>query len=211
MTTKLEHAALIVAGQRIDDVWDRVRRYCGLSWSGGAPETWAYPYYDAVHVTSPTVTPVDVLAAGALHPGLSRVDLAFFRERSTEVQRWLDEVPLGLGLRDADDNVLAHLGALSGWTDAPTVTLLSKVLHRKRPDLIPLVDRHVLDIYRPLTGQRSALTGWQPLLHAIRDDLAGPNAAPLARIAAAAQEALGRPLSHLRILDVAIWMGSQGR
>jgi hypothetical protein len=32
---------IVVAGRTIPDGVDRVRRYCGLPWSGGTGETWA--------------------------------------------------------------------------------------------------------------------------------------------------------------------------
>ena len=48
------------------------------------------------------------------------------------------------------------------------------MLHRKRPRLLPLFDRAVVDWYRPVTGQRAAATAWAPLLAALREDLATP-------------------------------------
>ena len=44
----MSNPALVLAGRAIPDAGDRIRRYCGLPWSGGPPETWAYRYYDAV-------------------------------------------------------------------------------------------------------------------------------------------------------------------
>lgn len=39
---------IVAAGREIPDGLDRIRRYCGLSWSGGEPETWAWRYYDVI-------------------------------------------------------------------------------------------------------------------------------------------------------------------
>ncbi len=72
-----------VGGRDVPDTLHHIRRYCGLTWSGGSPETWAYRYFDLVPGESPDeVTSVDVLAAASLHPGLSRTDLGFFVDRT---------------------------------------------------------------------------------------------------------------------------------
>lgn len=209
MNYQLHGVALVLAGRRVDDASDRVRRYCGLPWPGGKPETWAYRYYDAVETDPQTVTAVDVLTAAALHPGLSRTDLAYFHERATELAEWLAGIPTEAALRDADDTVLQYLSDLSTWKDAPSVSLLSKVLHRKRPALIPLVDRHILDWYRPVTGERSPSLAWAPLLRALRNDLGGENTQVLATMSYELEKDLGRTLSDLRVLDIAVWMGGR--
>lgn len=199
--------ALLLAGRRVPGAGDRVRRYCGLSWSGGAPETWAFRYYDVVPFEGPGVDPVDVLAAAALHPGLSRADLAFFHAASEAVDSWLRATPGDVSLAEASDDVLAHLSELATWPNAPTLTLLSKVLHRARPHLIPLVDRHVIDAYRPLTGERQARGAWPKLLPHLAGDAAA-NAAAIAVIADDVEAGTGTRPSALRVMDIAIWMGA---
>jgi hypothetical protein len=67
MTTDLDHLALTLGGRPVHGSWDRIRRYCGIPWSGGPPETWAFPYYDALAIDPDTLEPVDVLATSALH------------------------------------------------------------------------------------------------------------------------------------------------
>ena len=200
---------LAVAGQALTGTWDRLRRYCGLPWTGGPPETWAYPYYDAIETDPSVVGPADVVASAALHPGLSRSDLAYFHERSDQVNDWLALVPEDVPLREAHESVLKHLDKLAKWQAAPSLSLLTKVLHRKRPQLIPLVDRHILDWYRPVTGERSAAAAWSPLLRAMRSDLGGLNALLLAMMNVQLEDELGRSLGHLRLLDISIWMGSR--
>ena len=209
MDEDLSKFTLRLAGRTVDEVWDRLLRYCGLPWSGGDPETWAYRYYDLVETDPDRVTQVDVLSAAALHPGFSKGDLGYFWEAAGELERWLAPLPHDLVLRDADESVLAHLSELSGWADAPTVTLLSKVLHRKRPALIPLVDRHILDWYRPVTGERTAAAAWPGLVRALKADLGGENALLLAILNVELENRLERPLTHLRLADIAVWMGAQ--
>lgn len=209
MDEKLYQFELVLGDRTVESVWDRIRRYCGLPWSGGAPETWAYRYYDAVVTDDRTVVPVDVLSTTALHPGLSRADLTWFYERSTELDRWLASIPVHVGLGEAGDDLLDRLADVSRWEGAPSVSLLTKVLHRKRPALIPLVDRHILDWYRPITGERSAALAWPSLLRALRQDLFGQNALRLVLIGVELEKELGRSLTPLRLVDIAIWMGSR--
>jgi len=198
-----------VGGRDVPDALDRIRRYCGLTWSGGSPETWAYRYFDHVPSESPNeVASVDVLAAAALHPGLSRTDLAFFVDRADDLSDWLRSVPVHAELRSADSDLLDHLDALVDF-DGVSITLLSKVLHRKRPSLIPLLDRHIIDWYRPVTSQRSATLAWAPIIRAMQQDLIGDLNGSLTQIADALRPELASPPSAIRLIDIAIWMGAQ--
>jgi hypothetical protein len=206
MTEPAHQFTLELGGRTVDGVWDRLRRYVGLEWSGGPPETWAYRYYDAIDTDERVVGPVDVLTTAALHPGLSRADLAYFHDHAAELSDWLAELPNDVMLRDAGDATVEYLSRLTTWTNAPSLTLLSKVLHRKRPLLIPLVDRHVLDWYRPVTGERTATRAWPLLLRALRDDLTEMNALLLAIMNGMLEKELGRQLSHVRLADIIVWM-----
>ncbi|MHB8328031.1 MAG: hypothetical protein ACYDD6_00115, partial [Acidimicrobiales bacterium] len=109
----MEDLPIVAAGRTVPDALDRIRRYCGLAWSEGPPETWAWHYYDAVPAEHDyNVTPVDVLCAAALHPGLSRSDLSFFRDRHTDLSAWLADMPDGCHLRETSDQVVDHLARL---------------------------------------------------------------------------------------------------
>lgn len=215
----MEAVPIMAAGREVPYAIDRVRRYCGLTWSGGPPETWAWSYYDAVRPDDPDwVTPVDVLCAGALHPGLSRSDLAFFRESGPKISEWLTQVPRGLRLWELSDGQVEHIASLPDALSGPSVALMSKVLHRKRPSVIPLIDRHVIDWYRPVTGKRAAAEAWAPLVCSMREDQedeAWRLAMALAGLDLETElwpdvDLDDRPhLSWLRVVDIAIWMGTR--
>ncbi len=206
------------AGREIPNALDRVRRYCGLQWSGGGPETWAWPYYDATQAEhDDIVSPGDVVCAAALHSGLSRDDLVFYRERASAVSAWLREVPIGVRLWELNDGTVEHLATLPELA-APSLSLLSKVLHRKRPHSVPLLDRHIIDWYRPVTGQRAAVMVWGPLIHAMRtEELDERRRLTMAIAVTGIERELWpdtpideRPrLSWLRATDIAIWMGTR--
>lgn len=209
---------LFVAGRRVDGAWDLIRRYCGMPWPGGSPETWGFAYYDAIDTAfADRVDPVDVVSASALQPGLSRNDMAFFSAHMGEgsalglIGSWLADIPRDASIGAADARVLWRLEQLTGWGESPALALLTKVLHRKRPGLVPLVDRGTMDRYRSVIGHRRANEAWPALLRALRDDLspAGPNGASVFMLASVQVEvaaATGRWLSQLRLVDIAIWM-----
>jgi hypothetical protein len=202
---------LTLAGQRIEQAGDAIRRFCGLPWSGGPPETWAYPYYDATMSPEGLLRLTDVTAAAALHPGLSRADLGFFHERMAELQEWLGAIPSGVGLIDADPATLRHLIGMTDLADGVSMALLTKVLHRCRPNLIPLVDRHMLDRYRPITGERGSIAAWPAFLDALIGDLNRPeNRSALGTIRNKLDAALPtRSPSDIRLIDIAIWMAGR--
>ena len=215
----MDELAIVAAGRAVPEAIDRIRRYCGLPWSGGPPETWAWPYFDAVPTAPDNVVgPVDVLCAAALHPGLSRNDLAWFRAHQDDLAAWLNEIPVVQRLWELSEQDVRHIVSLPDALEGPSISLLSKVLHRKRPDAIPLLDRHVIDWYRPVTGKRSAVEAWGEIVVAIRDEESDGERRVLTAVALAEVNRdlwsdLGpdeRPgLSWIRAKDIAIWMGSQ--
>jgi hypothetical protein len=200
---------LVLAGRSVGAPLNRIRRYCGLTWSGAPPETWAYRFYDAVDAGDPdTVTPEDVTATAALHPGLTRSELAWFWDQASELGRWLAQIPQGDGASEhLDDTVITHVAGLPQRFGDVSLTLLSKVLHRKRPAAIPLIDRASVDWYRPVTGQRSSSLAWPVFVRAVHEDVAR-NEHALDEIGSELAAELSRPLSALRIVDIAIWMGA---
>lgn len=203
MSDDLDQLVLTLGGREFGGAWDRVRRYCGLAWSGGRGETWAYRYYDTIESDPDHVAAIDVVAAAALHPGLSRRDLAFFWDERSDLDAWIRAIPVDASLCDANRE---HLVELRDWPDAPNLGLLTKVLHRKRPAAIPLVDRHVIDWYRPVTAERSVTAAWPGLLQALGVDLVA-NSEALEQMAERIEaETAFRP-SALRIIDITIWMG----
>jgi len=192
---------LVCAGRPVPDAVDRIRRYCGLAWSGGGPEVWAYAYFDVLPTGPPDeLGPVDVLAAAALHPGLSRAELEYFVIARGQLEDWLAGVA-DVDLANAADDEIAVLRLLPSLTGGlVSLSLLTKVLHRKRPGLIPLCDRAVLDWYRPMTGARGE-RAWPALIDALQVDTANPNNGLVLATAPAA-------IRPLRALDIAVWMGA---
>jgi len=203
------NAQLQCAGRPLREPEALIRRYCGLELPGGLPEVWAYQYYDLVAATDPDhVEAVDLLRAAALHPGLSRSDLEFITRHAADIDGALAGLP-NIDLADADEPTLERVDVLAALAEPVGLSLLSKVVHPKRPALIPILDRAITDWYRPVTGQRGA-AAWSSLVRALAADLADDaNRAALASMRARLAEDLGHPApSSLRCCDIAIWMQS---
>lgn len=206
--TDFDALTITLGGRRIDDPWDRLRRYCGLPWSGGPPEIWPYRYYDVLPAgPSNRVDPIDVLAAGAVHDGLTRTDLAFFIDEADRIGGWLADAPIDLRLAEADDAVLGHLAALAAWEAPVSLPLLTKVLHRKRPLLVPVHDQHLVDWYRRYTGEGDIVAAWPDVLRSLHHDLRYPTIAlVLAMMGVQLANELGHSPSPLRRVDILIRM-----
>ncbi len=186
---------LTMAGRPLHNAEDNIRRYCGLPWSGGAAEVWAYAYFDAIPTNPDTIEPIDVVATAALHPKLTQADLTWFLRRGGDLNAWLANVP-DVDLAHADAAVLDDLPRIAG--EGVQVSLLTKVLHRKRPGLIPMLDRAPLDWYRFKLSSRGA-AAWGEWVRLLAEDLAA-NKDVLSSLRTIV------PLSHLRLADIAIWM-----
>jgi hypothetical protein len=204
-------SALVVAGSPLVGAEDLVRRYCGLPWSGGDDETWAYRYFELVPDAEPDmVAPVDVLTASALHPGLRQADLAWFWRHQAECVRVLADLPPGVDLAHASEPDLRVLQALPAFLDGAEVelSLLTKVLYRKRPRLVPMLDRALLDRYRRHLPGRG-VHSWARLVELLQSDLNNPgNASVLTALSESLSRVLPVVPSHLRLVDIAVWMGA---
>jgi len=210
-----------IAGRSFGDIDELVARYCGVPLNGNPPEIWAFPYYDLIEVDGPDrMSSLDVVASAAMQPRISREDYGYFGDHRIRDawSSWLRELPEEATLgRRASPAVVDHLQGLfevlhsleSPNGHIPSLSLLTKVLHRRRPHLIPIFDRSVVDFYRPVTRQRGE-SSWPLLVEALDRDLSEVhNYEVLDRIAAEVMDAIGQRydrLSALRCLDIAVWM-----
>jgi hypothetical protein len=87
-------------------------------------------------------------------------------------------------------------------------TIVSKVLHRKRPDLVPIYDSRIFEAYTaPGVLPRTLDRSWQEFMRLLcmqmRADLQA-EAEAFSELQLSAEEA-GAPITKLRILDVLVW------
>ncbi len=172
---------------------------------------YAFPSYDRL-VTNGAAQLVDgdLLAPALIGAEMSRARFMLLREMLPRLEGVAD-LP-AIGLQDADDDVIGLVADLFAvLDDAPYAgkgirgTILSKVLHRKRPDLVPLYDSRIFESYTaPGAIPRETHRSWREfmtlLLTAMREDL---------RAEAAAFDELHRvsdgAVTRLRALDVLVW------
>jgi hypothetical protein len=175
---------------------------------------YAYPTYDRL-VTNGSAELVDgdLLAPALIGVHIDAGRFSLLREMlpALEAVADLPAVPL----HEADEDHVLCVAGLFGILDEPRYagrgvrgTVVSKVLHRKRPDLVPLYDSRIFEAYTaPGALPRSTDRAWADfiadLCRQMRDDLQAEAEAFDALEQLAAQE--GHPITRLRILDILVW------
>lgn len=175
---------------------------------------YAYPAYDRL-VTNGAATLVDgdLLAPALIGAEVDRGRFQLLREMLPALAgiAALPAVPL----EQADDHLVEQVADLFAVLDqAPYAgrgvrgTIISKVLHRKRPDLVPLYDSRIFESYTAPGGiERSTHRSWREfmalLCRQMRTDLRLEEVA-FDELVAVADDA-GALLTRLRILDILVW------
>lgn len=117
---------------------------------------WAYPSYDA-YERQRAVGPLsdaDLLAPVLLNVSRLRIKTyETLQAKRDELDEFLACIPLDLELASAGPDDLAMLGDMFAVLDGPGVwgargTALAKILHRKRPNFVPLYDEQVRRTYQ---------------------------------------------------------------
>ncbi len=175
---------------------------------------YGYPAYDTLETNSSAgLVDGDLLAPMLLGAHVDPGRFALLREMLPALEAVAD-LP-EVALQDADDDHVLCVAGLFGILDEPRYagrgirgTIVSKVLHRKRPDLVPLYDSRIFESYMaPGAIPRSTDHAWQQFMALLctqmRDDLRAEAEAFTALEELAAAE--GKPVTQLRILDILVW------
>ncbi|MGJ9402897.1 DUF6308 family protein [Arthrobacter sp. KK5.5] len=189
------------------DARDKLDRY--TSTTGG----YAFNTYDVQGAVDAPLAPSDVLMANLLSLQLSARDvIPLFTDDGGAAQRLRASLDQALvALRDARPfesygdyaSLEAATGSLASANTAAipvkwwTAVTVSKVLHRRRPHIVPLIDSRVHRFY----GTRRPEALRKALWEDIRD-----NTSWMADLASTKTTPDGRPLSLLRLADILIWM-----
>ncbi|WP_345447781.1 DUF6308 family protein [Arthrobacter gyeryongensis] len=179
------------------------------------PQTSAYPAYDG-YPGSPgdSVEPQDLLAVSLLNVSNNPIPVYYGLERlmASMNERLMDPSIAG-DLATADEKTLEAIVRLFGVLESTPVkyvrlTTLSKVLHRKRPDLLPLFDDNIRFCYSecegapvPYEDDRSHADYRRAWLIALQRDLA----TQLPYWEEIAAMAPGPKITPLRALDIIGW------
>jgi hypothetical protein len=175
---------------------------------------YAYPAYDLLVTNGePTLVDGDLLAPVLMGVHIDESRFALLREMMPALEA-VAELP-EVSLEDADDDHVMCVAGLFGILDEPRYagrgvrgTIVSKVLHRKRPDLVPIYDSRIFEAYTaPGVLPRTLDRSWQEFMRLLctqmRADLQ-TEAKAFDELQQAA-EAVGAPITKLRILDVLVW------
>jgi hypothetical protein len=178
---------------------------------------WSYPAYDGYLRDAPTddVRQQDLLAGALLNAGQQPIPTYYgLLEILPEINRRLEDPRLTGTLEEASSDTLDAIADLYGVLDdrpqhQVQLVKLSKVLHRKRPDLLPLYDKNIWRCYSQFgdpvrvepvrrRGDKDRVRAWLP--H-VQDDLKRASTR-WRELAALATEPTITPL---RALDILAW------
>lgn len=208
---------LMVGGKPVARAAEFVRRHCGLPDSRGRVEHWGYAVFDAVPSTDgDTITAGDLGAVAALGVRLSQATLDTVLRSAPEVAAMIARLPRDLSLEhasDADlrlvDTTVSSLTADDGPLQGVPITTVAKLVHRKRPRLVPPYDRSIGDWYGSALGD-SRRGKWPGVMELLRDDLNLGRAVLSTWQTDLALEMDGAVVpSRLRLLDIAVWMANR--
>lgn len=127
------------------DCKDHVNRYF---------ESYAFRYYDDAPATPPnTILPTDICITITLNSRAGYKQVHSVIQHKANIEEALSQVPVELTLLDSiDDSMKEKLNFLFKNICVPHIRLStgSKILHRKRPSLIPIMDRNIQHHYRSI-------------------------------------------------------------
>jgi hypothetical protein len=175
---------------------------------------YAWPAYDTLVTNGgPSLVSGDLLAPVLLDAHVDAARFGVLFEMLPELEG-IGSLP-ACSLADARDDDIAAVAALFGVLDSEKYrrrgvrgTIVSKVLHRKRPDLVPLYDSRIDAGYRasgrmPHDPHRPWVEFVDLLCRLMRDDLQREAEQFAALVEFAASR--GAKLTALRILDILVW------
>jgi Family of unknown function (DUF6308) len=199
---------VLPSGLTIERPTERLLRFCAEE----------FEYYDGIPSDAPErVTPVDVLVTISVNSFINNATRvrSVHRALAESCDPLLARLPTTATLLDADAPIQQVCDLLHAAVQAPNVLLSSvtKVLHRKRPALIPMLDNVVLGYYMRSLGQarlwsktqdkRHAAAVGQTVLNAFRADLLATQDS-LERLRGEIAHH-GYPLTLVRVLEILVW------
>jgi hypothetical protein len=181
--------------------------------------TYAYPAYDTFEGGAGPydLSDGDLLAYALLNVPPRLPAYYSLRAARPQLLEWLRRTDEKANLLDANESDLQALGKLFAILDGPGIpgvrgTILAKVMHRKRPHLVPLYDQYVHRVYvghpgAPLQPDHGrSWAAFIPLLaQQIRDDLR-TGLDFFEQIAGLGEVG---PVTPLRALDIVTWQAGR--
>jgi len=197
---------IVLANQdRIGDCLEKVLAFCR--------DNAYYEAYDLVDIARDnTLGDLDILIANNLSARMDgRAFLSFKRNRA-RIERALQALPTDVALDDRWPDEHSMWRAIEDayeacWDDHVREARITKVLHKKRPQLIPLMDGQVVigRYYARYVSPRGGVVGMIAVTKRIRSDMMR-NADALQELQKALEER-EITLARVRLFDILLWMG----
>jgi hypothetical protein len=200
-------------GERIDGCLEKVIRFCQPR---GGPNY--YNSYDCASIEQDnTLRDSDVLIANKLGARIGQESLLVFRRNRAKIETALESVPVGVGLDDSWQDEESMWRTIANvyracWASDVGEARTTKVLHKKRPQLIPIIDgRMVISWYfAGYSGpKKRGIDRMIDVTQRIREDVAR-NRDPLQELQKELVKA-GVNLTRVRLFDVVLWEAYQRR
>lgn len=183
-----------------------------------------WPYYDGIPDRDPMrILPEDVQVTVSMNSFINTADAVrdIHRGMSGRCEPLLLEIPEQADLTtfDPDLSIARELLHQACTLRGVLLAKATKVLHRKRPGYLPMLDSVVVEAYCKAKGRTALISRAQDGQHAagvgvfvmevFRGDL---KASPEGLAGAmAATAAVGAPMTPIRALEVAVWMANENR
>jgi hypothetical protein len=172
----------------------------------------AYRAYDGLPVVADAaISEDDIRAANRGGARISAAEVAALLERRSTFEAALARIPPAASLCDCDDEIpWRALADLYGTTDGVRgvgLGKLTKFLHKKRPQLVPMLDSVVVRYLRSVDELPPAGTALGELATALTRSFKRDLDPNLDAVRAAQRElvARGYALSECRLLDLLVW------
>jgi len=189
---------------------EKVITFCLSDPAKGIERDYSYELYDRAPMPQDNELSIhDIWLANNIGAGIEpRHFLAIWAARP-RIGRALGQVPANIALTDdwAEDDGWARLRDLFEATNLKGVAYarISKILHKKRPRLIPLTDGEAVVKHRFGESERSDVAAHMvEIAQRIRQDLIA-NLQPMQRIQQKLWQQHGIELSLVRIMDILYW------
>lgn len=182
---------------------ETLREYCEV-------DRHAYLYFDSIDVgTAPNeLQPGDIWIANNLN---GRIQLAEFAAIWDRVENHRDQlrdlfasIPEEAQLWEVEENLLRRAGTMLDLLCGPRAygSRITKILHKKRPHLFPIIDARVLPLFEKVVPSVKGRS-WTDYMVALGGGV-GPWIERNADVLDSAREPF-RPITRLRAYDICLW------
>lgn len=196
----------VANGKRIDDCLKKVLRY-----GGRYP---GYQAYDRMEIAQDnSLRDRDILVANRLGARMGPLPVETFKQNRARIEAALRSVPLGVALDDPWEAEESMWGTIEKayracWDYDIREARVTKVLHKKRPQLIPIVDGKMVigRYYAEYSGPKKwGVPRMVAVTQRIREDMI-ENASSLRQLQKELLEK-GIKLTRVRLFDMLLWEG----